>query len=102
MKEIDTICVAGEMEKVMKLSELADSVKSFFENVMKQKCRILSIIPKENKWDVICEVSIDSDYTTRRGMGDIVEIYEVQINNSKEILGFALKETKRKVALDKE
>jgi hypothetical protein len=86
----------------MNISKLSEAVIEFFEKAINQKCRILSIMPKENEWEVICEVNIDPDYTTRRGMGDIVEIYEVHVNNSTEILGFSLKETKRKAALDNE
>ncbi|MGB8454945.1 MAG: hypothetical protein WCD89_21780 [Anaerocolumna sp.] len=86
----------------MNISEIADVITKFFGEVIKQKCRILSIMPKENKWEVLCEVTVDPDYTTRRGLGDIVEIYEVLVDTSMEINGFTLKETKRKVALDED
>lgn len=86
----------------MNISEIVDKVTLFFKEVMKQKCRVLSITPKEKDWKVLCEVNIDPDYTTKRGLGDIVELYEVEINSSLEIVGFSLKETKRKVALDGE
>lgn len=86
----------------MNTTKLSDIVKEFFEKVLIQKCRILSIIPKEDQYEVICEVTIDPAYTTIRGLGDIVEIYQVNINSSMEIAGFSLKETKRKAALDQE
>lgn len=86
----------------MNISEIVDKVTQFFKEVMKQKCRVLTITPKDKDWKVICEVNIDPDYTTKRGLGDIVELYEVEINSSLEIVGFSLKETKRKVALDGE
>ena len=84
----------------MNISALAERVTEFFERVLRQKCRILTVMPGENDWDVICEVIVDPDYTVKRGMGDIVEIYEVHVSGAMEILGFALKQTKRKAALD--
>ncbi|MGB8454949.1 MAG: hypothetical protein WCD89_21800 [Anaerocolumna sp.] len=86
----------------MNISQLADMVIEFFADVMKQKCRILSIMPKESEWEVMCEVNIDPDYTTSRGLGDLVEIYQVHIKNSMEIMDFNLKETKRKANLSEE
>lgn len=86
----------------MKIPELANSINQFFEKIIKQKCRILSIIPKDNEWVATCEVNIDPDYTTKRGMGDIVEIYEVHVNENEEVISYSLKETKRKAALDNE
>ena len=86
----------------MDITKLADSVIQFFAKTMKQRCRILSILPGENEWISACEVDVDSDYTTKRGMGDIVEIYEIHINGNMEVVSFTLKETKRKAALDKE
>jgi len=86
----------------MKISELANSAIDFFEKVIKQNCRVLSIMPKDNEWVAVCEVCIDPDYTVKRGMSDVVEVYEVHINDALEIVGFSLKETKRKAALDNE
>lgn len=86
----------------MNISEISNSVNRFFKETLNQKCRILSVIPKDKEWEVRCEINIDPNYTTVRGMGDIVEIYEVIINSAMEIIGFSLKETKRKAALDNE
>ncbi|MDF2543913.1 MAG: Gas vesicle synthesis protein GvpO [Herbinix sp.] len=86
----------------MNISEVVGKVTLFFREVMKQRCRVLSIVPKEKGWKVVCEVDVDTDYTTKRGLGDIVEIYEVELSDTQEILSFTLKETKRKVAIDSE
>jgi hypothetical protein len=86
----------------MHIFEIAEKVNGFFKEVMKQNCRILTIIPKEKDWEVLCEVNIDPQYTAIRGMGDIVEIYEVVMNSSMEIISFSRIETKRKAALDNE
>ncbi|OGO93636.1 MAG: hypothetical protein A2Y17_00825 [Clostridiales bacterium GWF2_38_85] len=86
----------------MKISELTNSINIFFEKDMKQKCRILSIMPDDKNWIVTCEVMVDPDYTVRKGIGDIVEIYEVYLNCDMAVTGFKLKETKRKATVDNE
>ncbi|GEM_PF-1601649 len=86
----------------MKISEISDSVNRFFKETLNQKCRILSVTPNDKEWEVRCEVNIDPNYTAIRGIGDIVEIYDVILNSTMEIISFTLKETKRKAALDNE
>lgn len=86
----------------MNISEIAESVIRFYRETLNQRCRILSVVPKDNDWEVRCEVNIDQNYTAIRGLGDMVEIYDVVVSNSKEILSFSLKETRRKAALDNE
>lgn len=86
----------------MNIAEVVDGVTLFFKDVMKQKCRVLTVSQNDKSWKALCEVNVDPDYTTRRGMGDIVEIYEVEINGAKEVVSFSLKETKRKASLDSE
>jgi hypothetical protein len=88
------------MEVSMNVSKLADSVILFFSKVLNYKCRILAIVPKENGWEGLCEVDVDPNYTMKRGLNDIVEIYEVQISSKLEIEGFTLKETKMKASAD--
>lgn len=86
----------------MNISEITERVNRFFKDTLSQQCRILSVVPKDKDWEVRCEINIDPNYTTIRGMSDIVEIYEVVINSNLEIISFSLKETKRKAALDNE
>jgi hypothetical protein len=49
---------------------------------------------------VTCEITVDSEYTTRKGIGDIVEIYEVHANENMEIIEFVLIKTKKKATVD--
>lgn len=86
----------------MNIADVADKADIFFNSIMHQKCRILSVMPKENEWEVTCEVNIDPDYTASRGLGDLVEIYQIHIKNSLEIVDISLKETKRKVSLSRD
>jgi hypothetical protein len=86
----------------MNISKVAECISNFFAKMLNHRCRILSIMPKENGWEAMCEMDIDPDYTTRRGLSDIVEVYDVFVSKELEVEGFVLKETKRKAALDKE
>ncbi|MPN51083.1 hypothetical protein SDC9_198724 [bioreactor metagenome] len=58
-------------------------------------------MPKEDGWEALCEVDVDPNYTVKRGLSDVVEIYEVRMNKDMEIDGFTLKETKLKAMPDK-
>jgi len=82
----------------MSLVSYLDVVKKFFLEMLQQECRIISAVKEEDKWKVICEVIIDPEYTTRKGMGDIVEIYNVYLNDEEEILGYEIKATKKRAA----
>jgi hypothetical protein len=84
----------------MSIAELAKSTSDFFAQVLKQKCRVISIIADDKSWKATCEVEIDPEYTTRKGMGDIVEIYEVFLDDHLGVTGFAKIETKRKAEID--
>lgn len=78
---------------------IIDSVNKFFEEVLQQRCRVVTVVKDEDKWKVVCEVIVDSEYTTRKGLGDLVEVYNVYLNNNKEILGYEIIETKKRAAL---
>jgi hypothetical protein len=78
---------------------IIDSVNKFFEEVLQEKCRILTVIKDEDKWKVVCEVSVDPEYTTRKGLGDLVEVYNVYLNDNEGILGYEIIATKKRAAL---
>ncbi|MCY6354432.1 hypothetical protein [Clostridium sp. ZS2-4] len=79
--------------------QVANEVKRFFNNVIGKECRILTVIKEGEDWRVVCEADLDKDYTVRKGMGEIVEIYEVFVNDNLDILGYELNETKKKAQL---
>jgi len=83
----------------MTIVDVVDQTKKFFRYILGQDCRILTIVKEDDKWKVICEVLIDPEYTTRKGIGDMVEIYEVFMNEEKEVIGYELIETKRRAEI---
>ena len=83
----------------MLITEFIDTAEKFFEEVLHEKCRIITIIKEEDKWKVVCEVIVDPEYTTRKGLGDIVEIYNVYLNDKREIIGYEIKETKKRASI---
>jgi hypothetical protein len=86
----------------MSVYDLTKKVNAFFSEVLGQKCRVLTVLHDENQWKAACEVIVDPEYTTRKGLGDIVEIYEVYLDDRLDVTGFALKETKRRASIDDE
>lgn len=83
----------------MSVISFVDVVKKFFMEMLQQECRIISAVRDEEKWKVICEVIVDPEYTTRKGLGDVVEIYNVYLNDEQEILGYEIIATKKRAAL---
>jgi hypothetical protein len=84
----------------MSILDLAKKINAFFTEVFGASCRVLSVLPDGNSWKSVCEVIVDPEYTTRKGLGDLVEIYEVNLNEKLEVTGFTIKETKRRANID--
>lgn len=80
----------------MLIVSITNSVNSFFKEVLHEKCRILAVIRDGDNWKSTCEVQIDPEYTTRKGIGDMVEIYTVYLNDKQEIIGYEIKSTKKR------
>lgn len=84
----------------MEIVKLIERIKGFFGSVLNMECRILSIMKTDDGWKGMVEVCVDEEYTRRRGLGDIVEIFEIFLNNSGEIAGYELKSTKTRASLE--
>lgn len=84
----------------MIVKQISDETKKFFHDVLNEDCRILSVMKEEDKWKVTCEVTVDPEYTTRKGLGDVVEIYNVYVNDDREIVGYEISSTRRKASLE--
>jgi hypothetical protein len=84
----------------MSVKLISDETKKFFQEVLNEKCRIIGVLKDEDKWKAVCEVLVDTDYTTRKGLGDIVEIYNVYLSNSGEIIGYEITSTKKRSSLE--
>ena len=86
----------------MTIVECIASVRKFFRIVLGENCRVLTAVKEADTWKAVCEVLVDQDYTTRQGLGDIVEIYEVYVNEEQEVTGYKLVATKRRAEIDEE
>lgn len=84
----------------MSVKSISDATMKFFQEVLNEKCRIIGVLKDEDKWKAVCEVLVDTDYTTRKGLGDIVEIYNVYLNNGGEIIGYEITATKKRSSLE--
>ena len=84
----------------MEVVNIIKEVKSFFSEVLKMECRVLSTLKAEEGWKAVCEVLVDEEYTRKKGLGDIVEIFEVMINENGKVTGYDLKMTKRRASFE--
>lgn len=86
----------------MFIQELTKKVNQFFSEILGQKCRVLAMMKDNDQWKATCEVSVDTEYTSRKGLGDLVEIYEVYLDDKLDVTSFKLKQTKRRADIDEE
>lgn len=93
---LEYVCSEGGI-MVLRIVEV---VQKFFLEVLGEKCRVSTVLKEEENWKVVCEVNIDTEYTTRRGLGDLVEVYDVFLNHKLEIMGYDLKNTKKRGTID--
>lgn len=80
----------------MSVIDCIECVRDFYKNVLKQNCRVITVIKEKDRWKAVCEVDVDREYTTRKGIGDMVELYEVYVNDNQEILGYQQTATRPK------
>lgn len=80
----------------MLIESIINTVSNFFKEVLHEKCRVLAVVKDEEKWKSVCEVQINPEYTTRKGIGDMVEIYNVYLNDKEEIIGYEITSTQKR------
>lgn len=84
----------------MSVKLISEETKKFFKEMLNEKCRILGVLKEEDRWKAVCEVLVDPEYTTRKGLGDIVEIYNVYLSDNGEIMGYEIISTKKRSSLE--
>ena len=63
-------------------------VNEFFANEFKSSGKIVELKKKEDLWVARVEVIEESDYVRKLGKADIIGLYELEIGNEGEMLGF--------------
>ena len=84
----------------MTIIDCIEWVRKFFKIVLNQNCRVISVVREEHYWKAVCEVLVDPEYTTRKGIGDIVEIYEIHVTDKQEVNSFELISTRKRATVD--
>lgn len=84
----------------MSIVKYVETAKNFFAKELGVGCRVISVIKEEKNVRVMCEIIVDPEYTARKGLGDIVEIYHVFFDEKFELTGYELRETKRRASLE--
>ncbi|MDD3395265.1 MAG: hypothetical protein PHG19_11600 [Anaerotignum sp.] len=77
-----------------------NKIKSFYTNELKTDCRILGLHKTDGGYTATCEVLVDPEFTRKKGIGDMVEIYEVLVNETGDITGYEKKATKMRATVE--
>ncbi|WP_407312186.1 gas vesicle protein GvpO [Desulfosporosinus sp. SB140] len=72
----------------MDIKQLVNDVKTFFQSVLEKEANVIGVRQHEKGWMVQVETIEDSDYQRRRALDDVVGLYEVEVSNNIEIIGY--------------
>jgi Gas vesicle synthesis protein GvpO. len=72
----------------MVIQEIVNEVMDFFTSFLKKEAHVIGVEKRESGWLVSVEVIEESEYMRRLALDDTVGLYEVEINNNKEILSY--------------
>ena len=84
----------------MTFTDIIKKIKIFYSNELNINCRILGLQKTNGGYTATCEVLVDPEYTIKKGLGDMVEIYEVLVNETGDITGYKKKATKMRAAVE--
>ncbi len=86
----------------MTFVNILNKIKSFYTDELKTDCRILSLHKTEGGYAATCEVLVDPEFTRKKGIGDMVEIYEIFVNETGDITDYEKKATKMRATVESE
>lgn len=72
----------------MDIQQLVNDVRTFFQSILQKEANVIGVKRKENGWMVQVETIEDSDYQRRRALDDIVGLYDVEVSEKLEIVGY--------------
>jgi hypothetical protein len=72
----------------MVIQEIVNKVMNFFTEFLNKEAHVIGVEKRESGWLVLVEVIEESEYMRRFALDDTVGLYEVVINENKEILSY--------------
>jgi hypothetical protein len=70
------------------IQQLVNDVRTFFQSILQKEANVIGVKRRENGWIVQVETIEDSDYQRRRALDDVVGLYEVEVSEKLEIVGY--------------
>jgi len=86
--------------KSMGVSEVTQTVVSFFEEVLNKTGRVIAVESEGEGWRVLLETVEESDYMTRVGRSHMLGLYEVHVDQDVEIVSYTRKGLRERTALE--
>jgi len=84
----------------MGVSEVTQTVVSFFEEVLNKTGRVIAVESEGEGWRVLLETVEESDYMTRVGRSHMLGLYEVHVDQDVEIVSYTRKGLRERTALE--
>ncbi len=75
----------------MGIVKLVELVSQFFQTTLHKPANVIGVTRMENGWWVEVETIEDSEYLRKRGQDDILALYQVEVHENGEILGYQRK-----------
>lgn len=70
----------------MDVENIVNIVKDFFANVLKKPGEIIGACLDDGGWTVQIEVTEEDEYQRKHGRNELLGVYEVKLNESREIV----------------
>ena len=86
--------------KSMGVSEVTQTVVSFFEEALDKTGRVIAAESEGEGWRVLLETVEESDYMTRVGRSHMLGLYEVHVDQDVEIVSYTRKGLRERTALE--
>lgn len=72
----------------MKVNAVVNTVNNFFTEELKRPGDVIGVSKTETGWKILIEVVEEDEYMRVRAKDDLLATYEVELNDSLEVLGF--------------
>ena len=82
------------------VTEVTQTVVSFFEEVLDKSGRVIAVESEGEGWQVLIETVEESDYMSRLGRSHMLGLYEVHVDQDLEILSYTRKGLRERTALE--
>ena len=84
----------------MNIVKLIEMVKDFFQTSLNKEASIIGVSRMENGWWVEVETIEDAEYLRKRAKDDIVAIYQVEVHETGEVIGYQRKGLRERDKID--